>query len=94
MIKVYTFIIPLLLISSCNKEEEITFNPQEALLGKWETTKIGSSMNNLHDIEIQGYTEYLNDTTYRYFDYDSEEYTYGDYSLNDSTLINYYYAVH
>ncbi|WP_192822783.1 hypothetical protein [Rufibacter sp. LB8] len=62
-------------------------------MGKWELRQEGVSLDNLLDVSPSGYTEFLNDSSYRNYDYDSKKYTYGDYTLNDSMLVYYYYAL-
>lgn len=82
----------LFLITSCDKEET-PIDPKRDILGKWELIQDGTSLENLRDRPPSGYTEYLDDTSYRFHDYETGEFTYGDYSLDDSMLIHYYYAV-
>jgi len=82
----------VLLVTGCEKDEA-PFDPKNAILGKWELVQQGTSLDVLFDVPSQGYTEYLDDKSYRYYDYETEEYTYGDYTLNDSLLIYYNYAV-
>ncbi|MEQ8927563.1 MAG: hypothetical protein RLO81_17235 [Fulvivirga sp.] len=72
---------------SCNKEE-IDIDAREAILGKWEVIEVDGE-----PYPADGYTEYLNDSSYRSYDYLTGDFSYGDYYLNDSMLIYYYYTV-
>lgn len=80
---------------SCGKDEPLpkVTNPKKALLGKWEVAKTGSSMNNLENVVPTGYTEYLNDSTYRFYDYETQDFSFGDYTLNDSMLLYFHYTI-
>jgi hypothetical protein len=82
-------------LAGCGKDELLprVTDPQAALLGKWEEVKIGTSRNNVFDVSPGGYTEYLTDSTYRFYNYTAMTYSYGDYQLNDSLLIFFYYNV-
>lgn len=101
----FLILFSVLIIISCKKEDvevideaevkeaEVKIIPKEAILGKWELKKKGTSMQHLIEVPAVGYTEYINDKSYRFYDYKDATYTYGDYSLNDSMLIFYQYAV-
>ena len=81
-----------MLISGCEKDN-LSIDPKEAILGKWELIQQGTSQDDLSEVPQLGYTEFIDNKSYRYFDYDTEEYDYGDYTINDSVIIYYYYAV-
>lgn len=84
----------IIFISSCSKDEvSYEVDPQKDILGKWELIQQGTSIENLFDVEPNGYTEFLDETSYRFYDYKTEKFDDGNYTLNDSSLIFFYYAV-
>ena len=83
----------LLFISIFCKKEVIEINPKKAILGKWELRKQGTSLDHLIDFTPTGYDEYLNDSVHQFYDYNKKTFTNGDYSINDSTLVYYFYAL-
>lgn len=89
------FLIFIAALVSCSKDEPMpkVTDPQKALIGKWEVAKTGSSMNNLENVVPTGYTEYINDSTYRFYDYETHYFSYGDYLLNDSMLLYFHYDI-
>jgi hypothetical protein len=98
MKKIYAIFFVLLFITAlvgCSKDEPLpnVTDPQKAIIGKWEEVKIGTSRNNVFEVSPSGYTEYLTDSTYRFYDYETRSSSYGDYELNDSLLIYFYYDV-
>tara|TARA_R110002096_G_scaffold434606_1_gene656858 strand:+ start:421 stop:828 length:408 start_codon:yes stop_codon:yes gene_type:complete len=87
-----TFIITVF-IYGCNSSDDSAIEPKKDILGKWELIQQGTSLENLFDLEPAGYTEFLSESSYRDFDYITEKFNDGDYTLNDSLLIYYYYAI-
>lgn len=75
------------------KKENSEIIPKQTILGKWELRKKGTSLDFLSDVPVNGYTEFLNDSTYRDYDYSTQTFTNGDYAINDSMLVYYYYAL-
>ena len=93
LVKSISLLLLVLLAISCD-QEKVEINPNKAIVGKWELRQQGTSTENLLNVTPRGYTEFLNDSSYRYYEYDTEKYTYGDYTLNDSMLVYYFYAIH
>ncbi|MFD1160866.1 hypothetical protein [Hwangdonia seohaensis] len=81
-----------LLILGCGKEG-LPIDPKKDILGKWELIQQGTSLENLFDVDPNGYTEFIDETSYRFYNYQTEEFDDGDYTLNDSSLTFFYYAV-
>ena len=81
-----------LLISGCEKDD-LPIDPKKDILGKWELIQQGTSLENLTNVPPNGYTEFLDESSYRFYDYNTEKFDDGDYTINDSLLIYYYYAI-
>ena len=71
----YTSIILIPILIGCEKanEEPLETDPAKIILGKWEIVEKGN-WPNMRPYESRGYREYLSDSSYRYFDNDSEQF--------------------
>jgi hypothetical protein len=79
-------LIGIVLIGSGCEEEKIETTPQKAILGKWEIIEIGN-WPNLYSTKASGYTEFREDLTMIYFDYELNKVTTSiSYAINDSIL--------
>lgn len=82
-----------LLLTGCNKDDPAPIIPKQAILGRWELIKQGNSRDDLTQVQPTSFTEFLNDSSYTIYDYQTDTYTLGDYSMTDSFLTFYYYTV-
>lgn len=87
-ITIILLLLPLcvaLIGTGCKKEEQQGTDPAKAILGKWKLQSVGYTdvtANNL------GYLEYLPDSVYRWYDYETKQYTNGNYWLDSLYLYN------
>lgn len=86
-------IMGLLNVKCSSSDDSPPINPKKDILGKWELVKQGTSLNNLTNLKSRGYVECLDDKSYRFYNYNTQKFSYGDYSMDDSSLTYYYYAV-
>lgn len=69
------------LFNACEKET-VDPDPSKAILGKWECIEYGDQKRT-----PVGYTEFLSDSTYRHFDYETNRYYFQEkYWIQDSLL--------
>ena len=86
------FIVSFLLILSCEKETS-EINPDFYLIqGKWKMIMIGNG-DNLNPYETNSYIEYYNDSLYREYNYETEEYDmYGGYTIDSLLTVSCFYT--
>ena len=93
-------VLALTHLASCDDEgcnqEEIDVPPEIAILGKWEVIEKGTNT----DVDPDGYSEYLPDSIFLFFDYNEQAYLpqktkywivdsllYHQYIFNDGTFL-------
>ncbi|MFD1160864.1 hypothetical protein [Hwangdonia seohaensis] len=59
------FILSLLIV--CCGKEDLPIDPKKDILGKWELIQQRTSLENILDVEPIGYTEFLGENSYTFY---------------------------